>query len=88
MAAIGLTRDDFAADDNVGIWPENWDAFNLFTQVMTQWRAGPGGAYGMDYNVLFHELDRMNLESERYDELFGEIRVMEFAALEEMKPKK
>lgn len=40
---------------------------------------------GLDYNVLFHEMDRMDLERDEYDRLFEDIRTMEAAALEEMR---
>lgn len=39
------------------------------------------GPTGLDYNCLFHELDRMNLDRLDYDLLFNDIRVMESAAL-------
>ncbi len=34
------------------VWPENWPAFRLFCDVQSQWRTGPGGPIGLDYNVL------------------------------------
>lgn len=49
-----------------------------------QWRVGPGGAFALDYTVVFHELDRMNLSPERYDETLAMVRVIEDAALEEI----
>ena len=39
------------------------------------------GPTGLDYNCLFHELDRMNLDRLDYNLLFNDIRVMESAAL-------
>ncbi len=40
-----------------------------------------GGPTGLDYNCLFHQLDRMELSRLDYDLLFDDIRVMESAAL-------
>ena len=73
-----------ASGPPVDIWPENEQAFRLFTSVLTQWRVGHGGAYGLDYNVLYHRLDRMNLTPARYDALEAEIQVMEEAAIAQM----
>lgn len=66
------------------VWPENWPAFSLFTQLQTQWRAGASGVYGLDYNVLFARLDRMALSPQQYEEFEEDIRTMEFAALAAM----
>ncbi len=52
-----------------------------------QWRTGMNGATGLDFNVLFRMMDRMNLTPSRYDELEYEITVLEGAALEAMHEK-
>jgi len=44
---------------------------------------GPVGPVGLDYNVLFHEMDRQALLPDDYDDLLGSIRVIESAALRE-----
>lgn len=66
------------------VWPENWRAYVLFTEVGTQWRASMGGPTGLDYNVLYRKLDRMGLSDEETDELERDVRVMEYAALDAM----
>lgn len=54
--------------------------------MQTQWRMGPSsGPYGLDYNVLYHRMDRMELSAERYKELEACIRLMEYEALDEMR---
>jgi hypothetical protein len=45
------------------------------------------GIIGLDYNVLFRKMDRMNLRPEEYDELEADIRVMEAAAMAAMREK-
>ena len=32
--------------------PEAWPAVKLFLRCQTQWRMGPNGAVGLDYNAL------------------------------------
>lgn len=83
LAAFGLSPDDFPPVV-VDIWPENEQAFDLFTALRTQWRIGFGGPTGLDYNVLHHRMDRLGLTPERYDELEGEVQILEHAALDEL----
>lgn len=66
----------------MNVWPENWRAFGLFASLQTQWRTGGmGGVTGLDYNVLFHKMDRMKLSAEEYEQLEDDVRTMELAAL-------
>ena len=68
----------------VEVWPEHEQAYRLFVGLRTQWRVGFSGPTGLDYGVLYRDLDRLNLTPEQYEELRQEIRVMESAALDEM----
>lgn len=43
-----------------------------------------GQAYALDYNVLFHRMDRMRLNDSEYEETFELIKVIERAALDAM----
>lgn len=83
MQALGLSPDDYASSD-AEVWPENVRAFQLFADLQTQWRVGMGGATGLDYNTLFHKMDRMGLEPDEYELLEDDVRTMEFAALDAM----
>lgn len=42
------------------------------------------GPIGLDYNVIFHDLDKRGLADDEYDDLMASIRVIETAALEEL----
>ncbi len=75
------------AEDPLEIWPENEVAFELFLSLRSQWLVGMAGATGLNYGVLFHKMDRMELTPERYDELESQVRVLEYAALNEMNRK-
>lgn len=81
---FGLAPEDYAEEWTVEVWPENVEALSVFCDLGTQWRSGQAGVYGLDYNVLYRKLDRMNLTPERYDELEDEIRILECAALGEI----
>lgn len=84
MVGTGLKPKHFKPPE-VSLWPENWPALNLFLDLQTQWRMGPIGPVGLDYNVLFHEMDRRALPQDEYDDLLEMVRVVEGAALSEMR---
>lgn len=67
------------------VWPQNVQAVNLFVLLGTQWLVGPNGPYGLNYATLWQKMDRMELTPEAYAQLEEDIRVMEDAALEEMR---
>lgn len=49
----------------------------LWNRVGNQWRASVGGPIALDYTVIFHLLDRMDLSKDDYDQLFDAVRVIE-----------
>jgi hypothetical protein len=77
---MGLTVEE-ASGPPVEVWAENMPAVNLFIDLCTQWRLGPNGPVGLDYNVLFHKLDRMKLKRAEYARLESGVRAMEDEAL-------
>ncbi len=63
------------------MWPENWQAFNLFARLSSQWFVGMAGATGLRYEAMYPLLDRAASSPQEWDELFEDIRSMEQAAL-------
>jgi len=61
------------------VWPENENAVNMFLKASTQWRVGPGGITGLDYNVLFRLFSLYGIKDKR-GTLEG-VQVMENTAL-------
>ena len=80
MRAAGFEPEDYA-DDFLEVWPENWPASALFRSIRNQWRVGMGGAFALDYGVLFHRMDRLHLDPDDYEQMFSDIQVIESAAL-------
>lgn len=78
-----MTIDELSGEP-AAIWPDNLAAVNLFIGLGTQWRVGAAGAVGLDYNVLYRKLDRLNLSVAEYDALEDDVRVMEEEALNTM----
>lgn len=68
----------------VEVWPDNLAAVNLFITLGTQWRVGMAGAVGLDYNVLYRKMDRLNLSAAEYDALEEDVQVLEAEALQIM----
>lgn len=66
------------------LWPDHEAAFELFCRLHTQWRVGAAGPVGLDYTVVFHELDRQGLSRDEYDETMALLGLIERAALEEI----
>lgn len=65
------------------MWEENLPALNLFLFLRRQWRIGSmGGVIGLDYNVLYRELDDLGLTGDDRRRMKEDISVMERAALE------
>lgn len=77
---LGLRVEDYEPPE-CDLWDENWPVVKLFTQCETQWRMGMNGPIGLDYNVVFHELDRQGLDGLEYDETMASVRIMEAEAL-------
>ena len=60
----------------------------VFSAMRTQWRAGMGGIYGLDLNVLPEMWRRLKVHPQDRDEIFTSLYLMEGAALEFMHKKK
>lgn len=67
------------------MWPDNLAAVNTFIAVATQWRVGPGGPTGLDYAAVEPALRLTGVPRRRWREVFTDLRVMEDAALAQMR---
>lgn len=89
FAALGIparARGSFGGDAaEFGVWPENWPAVELFAAVSTQWRVGMAGATGLDYAAVRAAMEMQGVPPADWPARFGEVRIMERAALEVMR---
>lgn len=60
---------------------EHQQALALYSRHSTQWRTGAAGATGLDYNVLYQAMERMELPNARQLELIDEIGLIEAGIL-------
>lgn len=77
-------------DEDLELWPENWEPVHLFGRLLTQWRMGPGGPVGLVYEAVPVVLGRKP-PKRRWPELLVALQTMERAALEwfaELRPKR
>lgn len=82
-AALGLTPDAFVGKP-VLVWPENRRSVTAFLAMRTQWRYAAGGATGLDYSALPEIWRRVKVPPSDRDEVFHDVQVMEYAALDAM----
>lgn len=87
-ARLGLTAADFEADETeIEVWAENAESFLVFANLGTQWRAGMGGAIGLDYTAIEPVLRLMRIEPDHWPDVFEDVLTMESAALKVMNSK-
>lgn len=67
------------------MWEENWQSFEIFLKMQTQWNVTMGGYVGLKYEVLQWVSQLYDVEDKR--RLLEDIQVMEAAALSELNKK-
>jgi len=77
-----MAREDIGLDDDLDIWPDNWESVRVFGEIMTQWRVGPGGLVGLDYNVVPLMFAMLDVPEVDRKSIFRDLRIMEAEALE------
>lgn len=85
LEVAGLTWDEVTT--SCEIWPENWQAYELFCALDTQWRIGMAGPTGVDYAALPVALRMVGAARAEWRQLMSDIRIMESAALKAMRDK-
>ncbi len=68
--------------DDIEVFPDVWDSFQVFSAMGTQWRVSMNGATGLDYQSLNEVMKLLNIEDKAT--VFDDLRVMESKALELM----
>ncbi len=71
--------------DDVEVWPDVWDSYQVLSAMGTQWRIGMNGATGLDYSALKPVMDLLNIEDRAT--VFSDVRTMELKALALMNSK-
>jgi hypothetical protein len=66
------------------VWPDTWQAFQVFEAMSTQWRTGACGATGLDYTSIRDVAGFLGLTRAQDTDIFPDIRIMEAEALRVM----
>ncbi|MGY6305509.1 DUF1799 domain-containing protein, partial [Proteus mirabilis] len=61
--------------DDVEVWHDVWDSYQVFSAMNTQWRVGMNGITGLDYKPLNQIMDLLNIKDRA--NVFRDIRIME-----------
>ena len=86
----GLPADILALAEGYGetetdIYPDNAQTVAIFSDMLTQWRAGASGAIGLDYNVLPILFKLRRVKKKKREWIFDGVQIMERAALSKMR---
>lgn len=68
-------------EPQVEVWDENWKVIELYQLFSSQWRTGPGGLVGLDYNVFQQHLFHKGVAGDEYDDLMHKLGIVEAAAI-------
>lgn len=77
---FGLSLDEIPVEETL-VWDINWNTFQLFNALTTQWRVGMGGATGLDYSVIPSVGKMLGFKNKQINEMFPDLQVMENEAL-------
>lgn len=71
------------------VWADVWPAVEFFLDYCsTQWRVGGAGATGLDHTAVIADIKTLRLPRAKAGELYADVRVMERAALAQMRKDK
>lgn len=91
LAVLGLRlerEEEDRAPESFAVWPENWDALELFLACDTQWRVvqgmGASRVLGFDYQGVEIVMRHVGTKRAERTKRFAQLQVMERAAANAM----
>ena len=84
LTAIGLRREDVEDTSVCEVWPENWEAFQIFARCQTQWNTANGYYVGLNYEFVQWLMDLLKVKKKYRLDRLTELQTMEGAALRQM----
>ena len=70
----------------VEVWSCNWESFQIFCAMSSQWRMGPVAPVGLDYSVLPLVAEQIGIPLSR--QRFDDLQVMERETLRALAERK
>jgi hypothetical protein len=85
MKFLGLTPDDYAEQNCVEVWPDNWPAVMFFQALGNgAWNMGAGGPIGLRPEAFREIRLAQRIRAADWPALLADIRVLEDGALDEI----
>lgn len=85
MEFLGLTPADYAEQNTVAVWPENWPAVQFVVALGNgSWNMGPSGPVGFRPEAFREIRLAQRIRSIDWPLLLADIQVVEGAALDEI----
>lgn len=81
LIAFGFRLGDYKSPE-VEVWPENWQAIDLYSRNHTQMIVGAAGPVGLNYAWFQSCLDRQDIDAKEIGRIMGGIRVIEGIVLD------
>jgi hypothetical protein len=66
------------------VWPELWDALQLFLWGSTQWIQGPNGPTALSYSVFYTRMQNLGWDAEKQEDEMAILRSIESMALKKI----
>jgi Phage related hypothetical protein (DUF1799) len=85
MSFLGLTPQDYDAENTVEVWPDNWRAVLFAIELGNgSWNMGPGGPVGFRPETFREARMALRVTAAEWPALLSDVRVIENAALDEI----
>jgi len=76
---LGIVKELEEEPKDFEVYPENWDAVEMFVRCQTQWRTATSGVIGLDYAAVEWVFRLYEVKDQRT--VLEDLQVMEAAAL-------
>lgn len=85
MEFLGLTAEDYADQNTVAVWPDNWPAVQFVVALGNgSWNMGPSGPVGFRPEAFREIRLARRVRAADWSRLLADIHVIEASALDEI----
>lgn len=88
LVAMGFPAEMIKEREPLVCYPGHELAYRCFIDNASQWRAGMGGIYALDYNVIYRWLDAEGINKRKRNQVLREVGLLERGALEALQARR
>lgn len=88
LVAMGFPSEMIKEREPLVCYPDHELAYRCFIDNSSQWRAGMGGIYALDYNVIYTWLDAEGIKKRKRNQVMREVGLLERGALEALQARR